>query len=192
MVSERMARTMFPNGQAIGQHYSMEDQAHAGDIEVVGIVRDVKFHKLDEKPDTLDYLPYSQYPGYLSDFEVRYEGDATAASMAVKDVIHNIDHNVPIVSVMTLEERVAGTVRNQRLVAQLCTFFGLVSVFLSSIGIYGLMSYLVSRRTGEIGIRMALGAERGHVRWMVMREMLWLVLAGWRLAYLRPLREPGW
>jgi predicted permease len=178
IVSERMARTMFPNGQAIGQHYSVEDQAHAGDIEVVGIVRDVKFHKLDEKPGTLDYLPYSQYPGYLSDFEVRYEGDATAASMAVKDVIHNIDHNVPIVSVMTLEERVAGTVRNQRLVAQLCTFFGLVSVFLSSIGIYGLMSYLVSRRTGEIGIRMALGAERGHVRWMVMREMLWLVLAG--------------
>jgi ABC-type antimicrobial peptide transport system permease subunit len=98
--------------------------------------------------------------------------------MAVQKAIHGVDRNVPIVNVMTLDERIASTVRDQRLVAQLCTFFGLLSVFLSSIGIYGLMSYLVSRRTSEIGIRMALGAERGHVRWMVMREMLWLVLAG--------------
>jgi predicted permease len=178
IVSERMARTMFPNGQALGQHYSVDDQAHAGDIEVVGIARDVKFHKLDEKPGIMDYLPYTQSPGYLNDFEVRYQGDEGAVSAAVQNVIHSVDRNLPVVHVMTLEERVAGTMRDQRLVAQLCTFFGLVSVFLSSIGIYGLMSYLVSRRTSEIGIRMALGAERWHVRWMVMREMLWLVVIG--------------
>jgi predicted permease len=178
IVSQQMARTTFPHGQAIGQHYSVDDQKHAGDIEVVGIAKDVKFHKLDETPGTLDYLPYMQYPGYLSDFEVRYNGDEGAVSNAVQAAIHSFDRNIPIVNVMTLEERVAGTVRSQRLVAQLCTFFGLVSVFLSSIGIYGLMSYLVSQRTNEIGIRMALGAERWHVSWMVMREMIWLVAVG--------------
>jgi predicted permease len=178
VVSESMARTMFAGGKAIGQHYSTEDQEHAGDIEVIGIVKDVKFNNLTEKTKTLDYLPAEQNPGYLSDFEVRYQGDAGAASAAVQRTIHDADHNLPIVRVMTLDERIASTVRDQRLVAQLCTFFGLLSVFLSSIGIYGLMSYMVSRRTNEIGIRMALGAERWHVRWMVMREMLWLVVIG--------------
>ncbi len=81
-------------------------------------------------------------------------------------------------SVTTLDEQVSGSVARQRLVAQLSTFFGLLAVFLSCIGIYGLMSYMVSRRTNEIGIRMALGAERSNVRWLVMREILLLVAIG--------------
>ena len=178
IVSERMARTLFPDGNAIGQHYSTEDQAHAGDAEVIGVARDVKVHAVTEKSEVVDYFPSAQFPGYLSDFEVRYQGDTGAVAAAVQKTIHSVDHNLPIVRMMTLDERIASTLQDERVVAQLCTFFGLVSVFLSSIGIYGLMSYLVSRRTNEIGIRMALGAERGHVRWMVMREMVWLVLVG--------------
>jgi ABC-type antimicrobial peptide transport system permease subunit len=77
-----------------------------------------------------------------------------------------------------LDEQVARSNTNQRLLAQLSTFFGLLAIFLSAIGIYGLMSYVVSRRTNEIGIRMALGAERMHVRWLVMREVLILVAIG--------------
>jgi ABC-type antimicrobial peptide transport system permease subunit len=77
-----------------------------------------------------------------------------------------------------LDEQVAGSYTDQRLVAQLSTFFGLLAVFLSAIGIYGLMSYVVSRRTNEIGIRMALGADRINVRWLVMREVLILVSIG--------------
>jgi len=80
--------------------------------------------------------------------------------------------------VTTLNEQVNRSITNQRLVAQLSTFFGLLAVFLSCIGIYGLMSYVVMRRTNEIGIRMALGAKRSHVRWMVMREILLLVALG--------------
>ena len=178
IVSETTARTLFPNGHAIGQHYSPDDQAHAGEVEVVGIARDVKFNTLTEPPKVLDYFPRADYPGYYGDFEVRYEGDMAAVSAMVQKTIHEIDHNLPIVKVTTLDERVANSVRDERVVAQLCSFFGLVSVFLSSIGIYGLMSYLVSQRTSEIGIRMALGAEPGNVRWMVLREMLGLVLLG--------------
>jgi ABC-type antimicrobial peptide transport system permease subunit len=89
-----------------------------------------------------------------------------------------VDRNLPISNMTTLEEQVGRSITNQRLVAQLSTFFGLLAVFLSCIGICGLMSYVVTRRTNEIGIRMALGAERSHVRWLVMREILLLVAVG--------------
>jgi len=178
VISETMARNLFPAGSPIGRHYGVEGPTHAGEIEVIGVAKDAKFDSLDEKTATLDYYPSAQYPGYLSDFEVRYSGDVGAISAAVQKTIHSIDRNLPISHVETLEERVASTTTDQRLVAQLCAFFGLLAVFLSSIGIYGLMSYLVSRRTGEIGVRMALGAEPARVRWLVMREIALLVAIG--------------
>jgi ABC-type antimicrobial peptide transport system permease subunit len=89
-----------------------------------------------------------------------------------------VDFTLPISDVTTLDEQVAGSVSNQRLVAQLSSFFGVLAVFLSCIGIYGLTSYVVSRRTNEIGVRMALGAEPLHVLWLVMRESLRLVTVG--------------
>ena len=147
-------------------------------MQIIGIARDVKFKNLDEPAQTLDYVFYPQRHQFLGNLVVRYTGDSTAVSAAVQSTIHSIDPNLPITSVTTLDEQVSGSIARQRLVAQLSTFFGLLAVFLSCIGIYGLMSYLVSRRTNEIGIRMALGAERSNVRWLVMREILLLVAIG--------------
>jgi ABC-type antimicrobial peptide transport system permease subunit len=112
------------------------------------------------------------------DFEVRYTGDFAAISTEVQQAIHSVDRNLPITGVTTLDEQVTRSITNQRLVAQLSTFFGLLAVFLSAIGIYGLMSYVVSRRTNEIGIRMALGAARSNVRWLILREIALLVAIG--------------
>ena len=148
------------------------------DLQVIGIVKDVKFGSLQENQQTLDYFPVAQQVRYLNDFEVRYSGDFGAIASAVRHAIHEVDRNLPISNVTTLNEQVNRSITNQRLVAQLSTFFGLLAVFLSCIGIYGLMSYVVTRRTNEIGIRMALGAERSDVRWMVMREILLLVAVG--------------
>jgi predicted permease len=178
VISERMARTMFPKIDPIGHHYHIGGSSNPYDIEVIGIVKDVKFGNLQEAPETLDYIPYTQRTGYLSDFEVRYTGDFNAISTAVQQAIHSIDRSLPITQVTTLNEQVARSITNQRLVAQLSTFFGLLAVFLSCIGIYGLMSYVVSRRTHEIGIRMALGAARSDVRRLVMREIALLVGVG--------------
>ncbi len=141
-------------------------------------MKDVKFGSLQEDPETLDYIPAPQHPMYLGDLVVRYTGDFSSVSAAVQRTIHQIDHNLPITDVTTLDEWVSRSITDERIIAQLSTFFGLLAVFLSAIGIYGLMSYVVSRRTNEIGIRMALGAERMHVRWLVMREVLLLVAIG--------------
>jgi predicted permease len=178
VISETMARTMFPAGSPIGHRYGVGGPEHANDLEVIGIVKDVKFGSLQEDQQTLDYYPVDQQVRYLNDFEVRYSGDFDAIAPSVTRAIHDVDRNLPISNLTTLEEQVGRSITNQRLVAQLCTFFGLLAVFLSCIGIYGLMSYVVTCRTNEIGIRMALGAKRSDVRWLVMREILLLVALG--------------
>jgi predicted permease len=180
VISERIARRLFPAGSPIGLHYGIGEPKDADDVEVIGVVKDVKFAGLQEDSEKrmLDYLPAAQRTGYMNDFEVRYTGDFGAIAAAVQRTIHDIDHNLPISNVTTLDEQVARSYTDERVVAQLSTFFGLLAIFLSAIGIFGLMSYMVSRRTNEIGIRMALGAERMHVRWLVMREVFLLVAIG--------------
>jgi predicted permease len=178
IIGETLARTMFPSGSPIGKYYGRGGPEHAGDIEVIGVAKDVKYSSLDEEQQPGDYLPYSQNVRYLNDFVLRYTGDSASVISAVRQAIHDVDAGLPISDVMTLDAAVARSITNQRLVAELSTFFGLLALFLSCIGIYGLMSYTVVRRTNEIGLRMALGAKRSNVLWLVMRESLWLVSLG--------------
>jgi ABC-type antimicrobial peptide transport system permease subunit len=145
---------------------------------VIGVARDVKLHGLERPAGYIDYLPYTQREWGFGDFEVRYSGDFSTIAAEVQQAIHAVDRRLPITHVMTLDAQVANTFTNQTIIAELSAFFGLMAVFLSCIGLYGLMSYLVGRRTGEIGIRMALGANRSEVAWQVLREIGLLVLAG--------------
>jgi predicted permease len=175
VISETMARTMFPQGSPIGRRYSRGSDK---DIEVIGIVKDVKVNSLQEAPQPVDYYPYTQQARYLNDFEVRYSGSLDPVISAVRTAIPEVDPHMPISNVTTLDDQVGRSLADQRLVAQLSTFFGLLAVFLSCIGIYGVMSYVVTRRTNEIGIRMALGAGRSGVLLMVLREILILAASG--------------
>lgn len=177
VISEHIAKTLFPPGNPIGRHFHLGDHKD-DDYEVIGIVKDTKFNTLQEQPENVNYLSYVQRPWGFGDFEVRYTGDFAAISSLVQQTIKSVNPSLRISHVTTLDEQVARSMTNERLVAQLSAFFGLLAVFLSAIGIYGLMSYVVSRRTNEIGIRMALGAARANISWMVMREILLLVSIG--------------
>ena len=177
VINQTMARTYFPNESPIGRRFG-DDPEHAGDIEVIGVVKNAKFEGLQEKPHAALYIPYSQHIQYLNDFEVRYSGDPHAIIAEVRRAIGDIDRTLPVSGVTTLAAEVDDSIVNQRLVAQLSTFFGLLAVFLACIGIYGLMSYAVTRRTNEIGIRMALGARQSNVLWLVMKDVVILVGIG--------------
>ena len=179
VISETMARTLFPQGSPIGRHYGAHDPQNANHWEVIGVVKDVKVHSLNEEQQDVDYLSRVQNDFfYLNDLEVRYTGNQNAVLDAVRQSIKEVDPHLPISDVKTLEDQVARSMPNQRLIAQLSAFFALLAVFLSCIGIYGLMSYMVMRRTNEIGVRMALGAERANVLWLVMQEILLPVAVG--------------
>jgi predicted permease len=184
IISQNMARNLFPSGPVIGRTYSLGDP-NTTDHDalnartVIGVAKDVRAgDDLEGPPDYVDYLPYTQREWGFGDFEVRYTGDFGVVAREVQDAIHSVDRRLPITNVETLGQQVASTYSDQTTIAELSGFFALVAVFLSCIGLYGLMSYLVSRRTGEIGIRMALGAGRAEVGWRVMREIALLIVAG--------------
>ncbi len=181
IISEHMARILFPAGSPIGHTYfigSDDDPGAPSEVQVIGVARDVKLHGLEGPVRYIDYLPYSQADWGFGNFQVRYSGDFSSISNQVQQAIHAIDRKLPISHITTLDAQVARSFTNQTMIAELSAFFGMMAVFLSCIGLYGLMSYLVGRRTGEIGIRMALGASRSGVAWQVLREIGLLLVAG--------------
>lgn len=179
IISESMARNLFPQGSPIGRHFGFHGVENSNSLVVIGIVKDAKVHSLDEEKQYVDYIPRQQANYFfLRDLEVRYTGNQAATIGAVRQTLLEIDSHLPISDVKTLEQQVERSMPMQRLIAQFSAFFGFLAVFLSCIGIYGLMSYMVTRRTNEIGVRMALGANRSRVLWLVMREILVLLSAG--------------
>lgn len=179
IISESMAKNLFPVGvNPLGRHYYAPKEKPENDRLVIGIAKDVKFRDLNEETQYIDYFPNAQNPSGFYYFAARYEGDLNVVTNEVRQAIRDVNRSLAISKVTTLEAEIDSSITNQRLVAELSAFFALLAVFLSSIGIYGLMSYMVSRRTNEIGIRIAIGASRSNVRWLVLREIVLLVAVG--------------
>jgi predicted permease len=178
MINQAMARAYFPGGSPLGRTFGIGKESEWQNIQVVGVVKDAKYMNLDEKSMPAAFYPHAQHIGFYWNLVVRTSGDPKLVTKEIRGAVAGIDPNLPVGDVWSLAELVDNSVQDQRLVAQLSTFFGGVAVFLACIGIYGLMSYAVTRRTNEIGIRMALGAGRHDILWMVLRETLLLVLIG--------------
>jgi ABC-type antimicrobial peptide transport system permease subunit len=149
------------------------------DITIVGVVKDTKYEGLrDEIPIEL-YRPYEQAGFSIGvNAYVRTDRDPDQEYAAVRTAIHKMDAQLPVFGMRTLNEQVDRTLTTERLVASLSSMFGFLATFLAAIGLYGVMAYSVTRRTREIGIRMALGAKSAAVVWMLMAEVLMLAAAG--------------
>ncbi|HTV55223.1 MAG TPA: ABC transporter permease [Terriglobia bacterium] len=181
IINQAMARFYFGHAPVVGKRISFISPEQ-GEIEIVGVASNSKDNNLREATPHVVYVPYLQTPSasltYGMTLEVRTAGNPDAAAGAVRQAIRQIDRDVPILGFTTLAEQVRESLAQERLVARTSTLFGLLAALLASIGLYGVMMYTVTRRTGEIGIRMALGARPSQVLWMVLEEALQLVAAG--------------
>src|SRR6185503_13922094 len=179
LISETMSQRLFPGESPLGKRFGLGSGERAkADIEIIGVVKDAKYQSLDEAPIPMAYYVHSQQFGYLNNFEVAVSGDPGAVVPAIRQAIKEVNRDLPIDEVATLSDHVERSLVQQTLVARLAAFFGVVALLLACIGLYGLMSYAVARRTNEMGIRLALGAEPRAVRRMVLGEGLLLVLIG--------------
>jgi predicted permease len=178
VINEAMARAYFPGVFPIGRTFSVGPEGEWQNVEVVGLVQDAKYMNLGETAMPAAFYPHAQHGMFLYNFLVRFKGDPAAVMPQIRRSIRDVDPNLETGEASTLAELVDGSVRNQRLVAELSTFFGVLAALLACIGIYGVVSYGVARRTNEFGIRMALGAARRDVLWTVVRDVLRMVLVG--------------
>jgi predicted permease len=181
VINESMARRFFPNGSAVGHRFAVgETPDHPGEIEVIGVVKDAKYTALDEGSLLAAYFPCTQNPGFYGSFALRYTPGANRREIIVRvrSSIAEINPNILVDGVTGLDEQVNQSIATQSLIARLASFFGIIAVFLACIGIYGLLSYSVARRTSELGIRLALGAQSRVLLWLVLRESLRLLVIG--------------
>jgi len=178
VVNQTFASKFFPDQNAIGKRFTY-DTKKPDELEIIGIARDAKYtSQRDEIPPTV-YSSYRQErPQSGATFEVRTTGDPSATIASVRSVVREIEPNLPVMNVKSQVEQADETLRMERLFAKLLTLFALLAQQLAAIGLFGVLAYAVSQRTHEIGIRMALGANRGNVLRMIVKQGMILVLIG--------------
>jgi len=180
IVSERYAKYYFGNRSALGRHIGFGiNPGTKTPIEIIGVVKDSKYTGVRDDVPRQVYFPFLEntFPANAAMY-VRTTNLSDAAFGSIRQAIRQLDSTIPMYNPRTLEEQVDRSLLNDRLVATLSTAFGTLATLLAVIGLYGVMAYTVARRTREIGVRMALGAARGDVVWLVMREVLTLVASG--------------
>jgi predicted permease len=178
IVNATFVRRILGGAEPIGQRILLGRRQGAPEYEIVGVVGDARFSRLrDEVPPTI-YVSYRQHqPGAMT-FAARTGVDPLTVVDAVRRAIAEADADVPMFDVRTQEAQIAHSLRRERLFAQLAGLLSMVTMALCGIGVYGLLAQWVTRRTPEIGVRMALGATRANVRWLVLRQSLVLVACG--------------
>jgi macrolide transport system ATP-binding/permease protein len=204
VVNQEFVKRFYPNQDPIGKHFGIDLPQYSGAFEIVGVFHDFKMNNPRSEPRPVFLRPLAQYfNGYktwtgggsppsfidaiiggetqsmfIDAIVVNFRRPEQNADELLRHTLASVDPNLTVVDLRTFDSQVAGNFTQDRLIARLTTLFGIVALILASVGLYGVMSYFVVRRTSEIGIRMALGATRSSVLTMVMRGALWQVLIG--------------
>ncbi len=179
VINQTFAKSYLADRSPLGHLMALDNNPKSPQYTIVGLVADSRYTSVREHPVPMAYFPYSQTPGIATmHFELRSRGNPSALLSGVRRVVHDFGPDLPLLQPMTQQEQFDESFSQERLFARLAVFFGLLAALLVATGLYGTLAYKVGRRTAEIGIRMALGAQRGQVLWMVLRESLILGLAG--------------
>jgi predicted permease len=175
VVSESMAQHFYPNTSPLGKHFGKRAEFPDA-VEIIGVVKDVKYQSLTEDSRPLVYFPLTQMPQPVNIFVVRVSSDSVIP--AVRQTLRSFNSNLPIDDVVSLEEHVSRSLAQQKLIARVASFFGLLALVLASIGLYGVLAYAVAQRRNEIGIRVALGASSADVLKLVLRNGMTMTVIG--------------
>jgi predicted permease len=178
VINEAAARSFYPGiANPVGQHFGSSPTS-TDEMEIVGVVRDAKYSNLREPPPPTVYFSYLQKPRAAAFLELRTTVPPETLTAAARDAIRDVAAALPLAAVSTETDEIEKRFSQERLFAQAYAAFGGIALLLASIGLFGLMSYNVARRTGEMGIRMALGAQRGDVLQLILGESMMLVVVG--------------
>ncbi|MGH9434332.1 MAG: FtsX-like permease family protein, partial [Terriglobia bacterium] len=183
VVNQAFAKKFFPKQDPIGQHFGMGDPKYSGGREIVGIVQDAKYQDARQPAYPTFFMPFLQMPKdpklsffvsaeYIGDIELHVAGRPENLEAAVRRTLANINPNLTVLDMMSLTEQLDRNFNQDKLIARLTELSGLLALILACVGLYGVTSYSVARRTSEIGVRMALGADRANVLWLVLRGAL--------------------
>jgi predicted permease len=193
VVNRAFAEHYFPHNDAVGHQITIDDDTNAGPWQIVGVAANTRYSGPREEPEPQIYFPVQQLVvgenSYAEWLQLRTGGDPAKMTGEVRAALAEVDPNLPVLRIQTVGDLTDRFVANETLISRLSGIFSALAVLLAGIGLYGVMSYSVVRRTNEIGIRIALGAQSGKVLWMVLRESL--VLLGVGLALGLPLSLGG-
>lgn len=178
IVNQALARALFPNDNPLGKILRLP-RGQGGDHQIVGLVADVPYYDLHKAPGPAVWVALQQVTPYMPTLHVRLETPEVASvTAAVRREFDTLDKGFPVFNIRTLEGRIEDSLAGERMIANLSGGFGVLALALATVGLYGILAYSASRRTHEIGIRIALGSKLGSVLWMIVREALALVGAG--------------
>jgi len=187
VVNEIFAKKYFPNQNPIGRQFGLGNSPSAN-LTIVGIAKNARYNSLKQAIPPVTFISCLQTivkrPPAAMFFELRTAGDPLALVETVRKTVREAAPTVPVTGMMTQSQRIDNTIAQERTFADLCSAFALLALAIACVGLYGTMAYAVSRRTNEIGIRVALGAERRRIVWMVLREVLALAAIGLAIGFL--------
>jgi predicted permease len=178
VINRALAEKLFHTEDAVGRRFRTGLRSTSPLYEVVGVSENARYTSMRRRMPPTMYLPYRQQMAGPVSFAIRTDNDPEPLVATVREVVRGVDPDLPLLNVRTQQAQIAISLGQERLFARLAVLLGTVTLLLSAVGLYGLLAYSVTRRTPEIGIRMALGAERAAVRWMILKQSLKLAATG--------------